>query len=391
MTNELTAIVSAPEKKNEGRWVQEQQGTAEKEGFRNVSQYWLPKTLTFDEGRQQLANLAAEREDNLIDARSIGFDIGSYGINVVIEDRPFTPTESAARQLCKWMGVPETLWVHYAKGNAEEREVLQHAFEVGQRKEFSKEKQLLFRTYKDGTLRAVLSDSYSIVNCDWYLQTLEELLPGGRLSHFNFSSADTIFGNVLIPDTIRQEDDSDYGGMISISNSEIGQRTVSQTPSIFRAICMNGCIWGQTEGTMMRQRHRGINLSDLKAAIRDNVTKQIPLLTTRTDDLLATRMMKAEANMSHIFAAIAKANNLSGKPVVDMASEWNQQSRERTLFGAIDAITRAAQSQDAATWNRMDILGGTLLNGGQKTWDNYNAIGKSMTDKEMQKVFGISA
>lgn len=376
-----------------GSFVFSQQGTAEKEGFRNVSQHWLPKTMTFEQGREQLAQMAAEREDSLIDAREIEFEIADKGISVVIGDRPFTPTDRAARQLCKWMNVPETVWAFYSEGNADERELLQKAFEVGQRKTFSKAKPLLFRTYKDGTLRAVLSDSYSIVNCDWYLGVLAELIPGGRLSHFNFSSADTIFGNILIPDTIRTEDDSDYGGMISISNSEIGQRTVSQTPSIFRAICMNGCIWGQTEGTMMRQRHRGIDLSELKNAIRENVNSQIPLLTTRTDDLIATHMLKCEVtdNMANIFAAIAKANNLSGKPALDMASEWNQESRERSLFGAIDAVTRAAQSQDAATWHRMDIIGGQLMNGGSRVWDNLRAIGRNMTEKEVNKVYGVSA
>ncbi len=80
---------------------------------------------------------------------------------------------------------------------------------------------------------------------------MRKLIPGGRLSHWR-GDADTLWGNVLIPDTIRQESDSDYGGMVSIGNSEIRERRITSRPSVFRAICFNGCIWDREAGQARR-------------------------------------------------------------------------------------------------------------------------------------------
>jgi hypothetical protein len=101
------------------------------------------------------------------------------------------------------------------------------------------DKQRLIRTWSDGTLRAFLSQKYTIVNNAWFLDVLSKAIPGGVVSHWK-GDADSIFGNVLIPDTIRAEADSDFGGMLSVGNSEIGTRRISSLPSVFRAICMNG-------------------------------------------------------------------------------------------------------------------------------------------------------
>ena len=107
---------------------------------------------------------------------------------------------------------------------------------------------------------------------------------------------------MLIPDTIREESDSDYGGMLSIGNSEIGERRISSMPSIFRAICMNGCIWDQTAGKGINQVHRGkIDLDQLFLVIKENLEVQIPLLPQGIERLLGTRRM-AEKN-SFLFAS----------------------------------------------------------------------------------------
>jgi hypothetical protein len=76
-------------------------------------------------------------------------------------------------------------------------------------------KKYLWRTRQDGTLRAMLTDKYAIVNNEWLLEVWQRLIPGGRLSHWRGDS-DTIYGNILIPDSIREEDDSDYGGFLTL-------------------------------------------------------------------------------------------------------------------------------------------------------------------------------
>jgi hypothetical protein len=371
-----------------GSWVPAQ-GLAKDEGFRNVSAIWYPKTQSFEEGLELVAQQKANREDITFDVRRAAFDVTDKGITVDIDGRAFTPTDWAARQLCNWLKVPQTMWVHYKGGDSQDLELLADAFANGRRK-YDTEKKLLFRTYKDGTLRGVMSDSYSIVDNDWYLETLQKFVPGGRLSHFRFSDADNFYGNILIPDTIRSESDSDYGGMLNCGNSAVGKRTVWQTPAIFRFICMNGCVWGAKKGIELRRRHRGIDLTEFTEAIRANIEKQIPLTTTKMSDLMQTRDMACVAPIVNIFAAIAKANNIRAEVLNKTAETWlgNDVGREKNAFGVWDAITRTGQMFDADTWESMDEIGGNILMGGQMGWDRLNAQAALFTDTDIKKVFG---
>lgn len=389
MTSE-TILQGNDEAKAQGSWVFTDQGVAAEQGFRNVSKQWYPKTISFDDGQKQIAQLASERSDILFNAQDVKFHPAHKTVAVELDGRKFTPTDWGMRQLCNWMGVPQTMWTAYGYGDNGDIELLVRAFENGRRK-FEDKKELMFRTYNDGTLRAVMSDSYSIVDNEWYLRTLAEFVPGGRLSHFHFSDADNIFGNILIPDNIREEDDSDYGGMLSISNSEIGRRIISQTPNLFRAICMNGCVWGQIEGVMMKKRHRGIDLSQLKELIRLNIEKQIPLLTTKVDELISTHNRKISASIQSIYAAIAKQHTLNAETINIVAEQWLNESKEKTEFGIIDGLTRGAQKTDSFTWVQLDTIAGSLLNGGETAWSNLNTYAKSLTDKEVAKAFGNAA
>lgn len=373
----------------EGSFVFTQQGVAADQGFRNVSKDWYPKTKSFEEGLEQLEQDISARRDIKFDMKQLGFNLDSNGLSVQIGDEKFTPTDWAARQVCNWLDVPQTLWTRYATGKPGDLEVLKHAFENG-RNQVEESKTMTFRTYQDGTLRAMMSEGYSIVDNRWYLETLQKCIPGGRLSHFDKSDADNIFGNILIPDTIREEDDSDYGGMLSVGNSEIGQRLISQCPSIFRAICQNGMIHGATKGIEMRKRHRGLELNLLAASIAQNIQKQIPLLGDGIKRLLETRANLTTVAMSNIFAAVAKVHKMSNGVIQESAKQWLQNSKEKSLFGVIDGITRAGQKFAPDVWVSCDEIGGKLIESGSSGWDAIQAISKTITTKDVESLFGVS-
>jgi hypothetical protein len=380
-------------KRAEGAWVFETQGVAAEQGFRNVSQYWYPKTLSFEEGMKIVTEQGREREDITFDVRKVQFGIAEKtdnapaSVTVSIDGRTFRPTDWAARQLCNWLKAPQTMWVHYSDGDSADLELLADAFRNGLRK-YDAEKKLLSRTYADGTLRGVMSDSYSIIDSDWYLSVLQEFIPGGRLSHFEFSDADNFCGNILVPDTIRQESDSEYGGMLNCGNSAIGKSRVFQKPSIFRAICMNGCVWGETKGIEYARRHRGVELKELKEGIRVNIDAQIPLLTTKIGEFLSMHELKATSQMVQIFAFVAKSNNLPSSVLNRMAELFLQYGAEKTAFGVVDAITRAGQEFTADVWQACDIIAGQILNGGSDGWNRLNMKASLLTEGEVAKAFG---
>jgi hypothetical protein len=280
-------------------------------------------------------------------------------------------------------------------------ETLLRVFQNGFRR-IEGDKEFRFRTYGDGTLRAMLSDRYAVLDNVWYLETLAELFKeiGGdepRLSHWK-GDADTLFGNVLIPDTCRQESDSDYGGMISVSNCEIGKRRLSQVPSVFRAICMNGCIYDQEHGENIRQVHRGaINLNDMRAEIANNIHEQIPLMAEGVARFLTLKdkTIAKDVKLSNVFAMVAYENAMSfgvkGQAATMVKKFQDFEAGNRNLFGIVNAITRAGQEYDNTEWVRFDTIAGKLMNISDAAWENLQARAKAIDPKVYNKVYGVVA
>lgn len=378
-----------------GDFVHQSQTMASEQGFRNVSKLWYDKTISFEQGREKMAQERLEREDIEFPADAVKFSADEKGIVCTIDDRDFRPTPYALSKLCSWYHTPSTIATYYLnppnsgkyERDKDDYDVVCYALENGVRR-VTDDKELLFRTYKDGTLRSVMSDGYSIVDNDWYLDLLSKLVPGGRLSHWR-GDADTIYGNIIIPDTIRSESDSDYGGMISISNCEIGKRIIGQIPSIFRAICMNGCIWGQTKGIQLRKRHKGIILEDLANDVKDNIIRQIPLTTAHIDVQLTTKQWKLETQAIRVFAAVQQTSKfITPALTATIAEEYLNQGKISSAFGIIDAITRVSQYQEPELAFNMDVFAASILN--RRTWDYVQHTAKGLSDEMVMKSLNVA-
>ena len=395
----------------DGDFVRETQGVADDKGFGNVSKAWYPKTKSYDEGFDQLESERGHRQDYLIAADSIEFEIrdvdDTVQCGVVIEDEFFVPTNHALTQmtskLCegKGTGFVRNLRenVYSAKDEVkiqrdrEDAEVVEHILTNGLRR-IDGDTNYKVRTYDDGTMRAFVSEKYAEVDNRWFLNQVKDVIPGGRLSHWR-GDADTIWGNVLIPDTIREEDDSDYGGMVSISNCEIGKRNVKSLPSLFRAICMNGCIWSQTKGQEIKVRHVGeIDLDQLSIQLHDNIEAQIPLIPQGIERLLGIRAMGTDGiPMRNVIAAVAETNReVDKRGATAILEAWvTEESKiapvERSLFDVVNSVTRAGQYFDNQTWVKFDELGGRLINSTEKQWESLKRRAEDMEDTDFVRIF----
>ena len=233
----------------QGDFVHQHQDMATKQGFGNVSKLWYDKTVSYDEGMEILESDRGHRQDHLVTRGQMTFDVRSIGTHyrfgVEIDDQFYIPTNHALNQLVskscngKGTGFVRSLVdnLHNAKDEVKIERDMQDASTVlsivrnGIRR-VDADTKFKVRCHDDGSMRAFLSEKYAEVDNRWYLEQVKNIVPGGRLSHWRGDS-DTIFGNVLIPDTIREEDDSDYGGMVSVSNCEIGKRNVKSLRQFF--------------------------------------------------------------------------------------------------------------------------------------------------------------
>ena len=388
-----------------------------------VAAVWASQCMSFQEGREKLAEQQEQIEDFPTPLNAwlpVVNDDGKFALQHKESGREYLPTENGIKNIAYVGGMYETFLagmseprlhatkVDKATGNKvvvyernrQDAELVRdyvklHLFN-GERVDQTKPR--LFRTWKDGTLRALLSEQYAIVNNAWFLNVLAAVIPGGLLSHWK-GDADAIFGNILIPDTIREEKDSPYGGMLSISNSEIGTRRIGSCPSVFRAICMNGCIWEQEMGTEISKVHRGaIDFITLEAAIRENLQKQIPLLPQGIDKMLATRAYGiGDTPLPNLFAQLSIDNSGMGKKEIN--GVWGAFAKEvsivgptegRTLFGLVNAITRYGQELTPALWESYDKIGGSLINLDRNAWDKFRARAANLDPKTIEKRLGVS-
>lgn len=409
MMREYTPIKMTADK-DTGSFVktlQGQTGVGFQDGF-HVHKDWFAKTLTFDQVMETIDNEKGSRED-------IEGKIGEMAPHVDddgrfcfrhADGRLFYPTDHALHQFAISVG----LSTYFVKDMREDKyapngklkfsrdsgdaETLKLVCDNALRR-IDPKTDRKWRTYTDGTLRAWLSQDYTYVDNGWYLKFLNQIMPECRYSHWR-GDADTLYGNILLPDSIIEypEDDSDYGFMVSIGNSEIGTRKITQTPSAFRSICLNGLIHGKSKGKGIGKVHRGnIDLDDLSKDIYDNITKQIPLHQKALKSFLECRSFEfKDVKPTQVIAHAANELKLSVKEAKDVIENFVKfEGENRNLFGLINSITRASQQQSNQRWVDMDTSAGEFLSYGQNGWDRFVAGARLMTEKDVHKAFGISA
>ena len=366
----------------------------------HVHKDWYATTMSYEDAMENLQRGVDEREDILApvkDIQAIVNDGGEFSFEV--QDREFVPTDWALQQFSIRSKVPSSTVIQKLRSQEDaddvDSEVMANLANNSLRR-LDQDKIYRMRTYTDGTCRAFVTDKYAPIDNRWYLDQLRDNLPEGRLSHWR-GDEDTIFGNILLPDTIidyGQSDDSDYGGMLSIGNCEIGKRRISQVPSLFRSICLNGCIWGQCKGKEIKKRHIGeIDLQELSYAIYENIEAQLPLLDAGIRKLLALRELEVEdAKMQQVFATVAMDHKMTKKEVSEVFRQWGQFERDdRNLFGVVNAVTRAGQTLDNMSWVRFDGIGGSLMDTSESRWAGILNRAGSLQDKDLEKVYGASA
>lgn len=412
MSETLTVLTGDASKKAEGESLRSSQQRATAEGFDHVAKVWYKQTMSYDQGLDLIAKGKAETEDIIAPLNDFTPHVGKNDNFVFLykDGREFVPTGHAANQIAVWADVSTWLVGNLRSDKLNQKgrklygrdrgdaETLAHVFQNGLRERkdvpaLDRSKKFLWRTRKDGTLRAFLTTQYAIINNLWFVEKLREFIPGGRLSHWRGDS-DTIWANVLIPDTIREESDSDYGGMLSAGNSEIGERRVVSVPSIFRHICMNGCIWGATIGKGIRQVHKGkVDLNSLAFDIKEKLNKQIPLLPQGIDRLLGTRSYAWDGcSAKPVIAQLAFTFKLSKKEANEVIKGYNKEraavpDTARTLFGITNAVTRAGQSLSNEGWEKFDKLGGELTEYSQDDFNTLVNKAKALKVKEVEEAF----
>jgi hypothetical protein len=226
----------------------------------------------------------------------------------------------------------------------------------------------------DEYIRAVVSERYGVIDNNEVMEILRNSLPSNideaLASHIEHDG-DDMFGNILLPDYMKSEPDSDYGVGISFKNSEIRNAAFSVSPFLFRAICLNGMIWGRANSEIkVSQRHMGkIDLKELQ----EQVTVAVKSALTQGNDMLTLLGHAKKVKVNNVLPTIVQlAKDSQENFTIEQAKAWHRgyleslheahgDVHENSAFGIVNGLTRASQDYSGITREKMEKYASVIL------------------------------
>ena len=253
------------------------------------------------------------------------------------------------------------------------------------------------------SVRAIVSGRYGVIDNHEAMEMIANSLPSltdALASHIS-NDGDDIFGNVLLPDYMKSEPDSDYGVGIAFRNSEIKNSTFKVSPFLFRAICLNGMIWGRENSkNQINQKHLG-NIN--RAELQEQVTNAVIEALSQGNDLLTLLGYSKQVKVDRPLQVIAQLSINEGltieqgrawhKGYLESLNEASGDLHERSAFGVINGLTRSAQEYKGSMRENMETIATKILSPAidsdlqaiSKRWgrisDNANQLKENIVQK----------
>ena len=352
-------------------------GLQSTETHRNVAKVWQDKCLSLETFYDALKKQAEGKIDvekpesaiRLLDATTLidGTPLTKGGINSL---RQFTDIPSSMITFMQERGYDNEL-VKFVNDELSRREA-----EWNNKGKDAREFRVRTRKDDDGNqvARAIVSERYGVIDNLEAMEMIIDSLPSKSalkeaLASHLFNDGDDMYGNLLIPDNMKSEPDSDYGVGIAFRNSEIRNATFKVSPFLFRAICLNGMIWGRQDSSIkVNQRHMG---KIDRAELSEQVRRAITVALTQGNDLL-TLMGHAKQvevnNVGNTIAQLARDNKLTGlqgklwhKGYIDSLQEPSGHVHENTAFGIVNGLTRSAKEYNGSTREQLETVASAIL------------------------------
>ena len=332
------------------------------------------------------------KADFLVDTRSIRLD--AYDSEVFLqmhdnESRPLEPLDVnsiAHQQIATYAGIPAP---YYRRMLEEHPQLLAHNVNEWLQR---KPAQRMLRTM-DGTARAFLSNRYRRID---NMEIAEIVLPElQKLEGAVFESCQItetrMYIKVVNPRLQAEVSPGDIvqAGVI-ISNSEVGQGSVSIQPLVFRLVCSNGMVINDVQ---TKRYHLGqasstdgnleIYSNDTLAAIDTAFIKQMrDTVAAAVDQARFARVidqMRTAREAAMNTQDIPNLIQLTGKEFGITESERSGvlqhliEGKDLSLYGLSNAVTR--YSQDVDSYDRateLEGIGYKILTMPARTWKTIN-------------------
>jgi len=352
-------------------------GLQSTETHRNVAKVWQDKCLSLETFYDALKKQA----EGKIDVEKPESAIRLQDATTLIDGTPLT--KGGINSLRQFTDIPSSM-ITFMQERGYDNELVKFVNDELSRREAEwnnkgkDAREFRVRTRKDDegnqVARAIVSERYGVIDNLEAMEMIIDSLPSKSalkeaLASHLFNDGDDMYGNLLIPDNMKSEPDSDYGVGIAFRNSEIRNATFKVSPFLFRAICLNGMIWGRQDSSIkVNQRHMG---KIDRAELSEQVRRAITVALTQGNDLL-TLMGHAKQvevnNVGNTIAQLARDNKLTGlqgklwhKGYIDSLQESSGHVHENTAFGIVNGLTRSAKEYNGSTREQLETVASAIL------------------------------
>lgn len=219
------------------------------------------------------------------------------------------------------------------------------------------EHDVTLRTVRGADVRAILSDRYTPFDDIDVINALEPVLAHrGGIARLCAISDDSTHIRISFPSTrtaIRPGDIVERA--LYITNSEVGTRSFRIEGVLVRLRCTNGLRSSEFRGGFVL-RHIG-DAARLRARVNDAITETLREIDTDMDRLIQRFKAAVDAvvpDMETFLSSLVSGAMMTKAQFRDALNAWAVEP-DGNLFGAVNAITRAAQGYDPET--RYDLEG----------------------------------
>lgn len=383
--------------------------------FRHVAKRWQETCVPFTAIESQVAAEAAAKFDRIVPESAVRLDTENdlqIAGNDVIGD-PVALTDNGRASLRLFTEVPSSMITYLAErgyGNEISRYVNEdldrRAAQWADRHDDARDFRLRFRNDNQGNpvVRAVVSDQYGVIDNHEALQIFREAVGPDvdkyLASHVS-NNGDDIFVNFLVPDTLQSDPDSDYGIGIAFRNSEIRNSTLKVSPFLFRAICLNGMIWGRANSNVnVNKRHRG---TVDRFELRENIAYAVKAALSHGQGMKSLLEKSKEVRVENPLQTIAQLSR-DQKLTTEQGRAWHRgylqtleeksgHIADRTAFGIVNGLTRAAQEYSGAIRESLESTSSVILAPAidadlaaiQKRWGTISQIATGLSEETVRQ------
>ena len=379
---------------------------------KHVAKVWQDKCVPFADFVKTVQSQSENKVDNVKPESQIRLK----DIDTLIDGTPLT--ESGLNSLRLFTDIPSSM-ISYMKDRDYSDDLVRYLNDDLNRREKewngkgkdAREFRVRVRHDDAGNdiIRAIVSERYGVIDNHEALDMIVDALPSldDALASHLFNDGDDIYGNVLLPDRMKSEPDSDYGVGIAFRNSEIRNSTFKISPFLFRAICLNGMIWGRMNSEIqINQKHLGkIDTVDLQQQVRH----AIAVALTQGNDMLTLLGYSKQVKVDNVLPVIAQIcrdekltvaqGKLWHKGYLDSLHETTGHFNDKTAFGIVNGLTRSAQDYNASTRENMETIASKILSPAidsdlqaiSRRWGLISERANILKDKEINQYQYVSA